>query len=122
MVYLFQGKPRHEGLGIPEDVYLEKMHQEGGEDEINGAIQSRDKDLTPSQARAQLQDIHGELMRIVEPMSDEDLMKPYRHFLPNEPGRGDDDSPILYRVHGNTAGHFEEHLGWIEALAGKREA
>ena len=112
MVFLFHGEPRHEGLGVDEKVYLE-----GGDDEINAAIQRRNKDLMVAEARANLQEVHGQLMRLLEPMTDEDLMKPYRYFLPNETGR--DDSPIYFRVHGNTAGHFEEHLEWIRALAGR---
>jgi hypothetical protein len=112
MVFLFEGRPRHEGLGVDEQVY-----REGGDDGINAAIQARDNDLTAAEARSQLRDVHAQLMQIVEPMSDEDLMKPYSHFLPGEPGR-DDSSPIFFRVHGNTAGHFEEHLGWIKELAG----
>jgi hypothetical protein len=111
MVYLFQGKPRHEGLGVDERLYLE-----GSEDEINAAIQQRSKDLTPAEARNQLRDAHERLMALLEPMSDEDLLKPYSHFLPVEPGQ-DDGSPIFFRVYGNTAGHFKLHLDWITALA-----
>src|SRR5262245_33861769 len=76
MVFLFHGEPRHEGLGVDEKLYLE-----GDEDELNAAIQSRYKDLTVAEARANLHEVHGQLMRLVEPMSDEDLMKPYSYFL-----------------------------------------
>src|SRR5687768_13010570 len=66
MVFLFQGKPRHEGLGIDENTY-----REGGEDEINAAIQRRSKDLTSAQARSNLRDVHEQLVTILRPMSDE---------------------------------------------------
>lgn len=116
MVYLLQGKPRHEGLGISEKLYLE-----GSEDEINAAIQRRSKDMTLAQVQTQLRDAHEQLLNLLQPLSDEDLLKPYSHYLPNEPG-DDDGSPIFFRVYGNSAGHFEEHLGWIEVLAGGHDA
>src|SRR5687768_15407804 len=56
MVYLFQGKPRHEGLGVDENTY-----REGSEDEINAAIQRRSKGLAPAEARADLRDAHEQL-------------------------------------------------------------
>ncbi|HUP28153.1 MAG TPA: DinB family protein [Chloroflexia bacterium] len=110
MVYLLQGKPRHEGLGVPEDLYLN-----ASEDEFNAAIQRKCNDQTAAEALTDLRDVHSQLMGLLEKMSDEDLRKPYRHFLPNEPGKAD-DAPILNRVHGNSAWHFREHLGWIQSL------
>ncbi|MCB0189193.1 MAG: hypothetical protein KDE31_33215, partial [Caldilineaceae bacterium] len=49
------------------------------------------------------------------PLTDEDLQKPYRHYLPDEPGEGD-GPPAMNVVYGNSAHHFREHLAWIEAL------
>lgn len=113
MVFMLQGKSRHQGLGVSEKLYLE-----GNDDPINAAIQHLHRDVTPEEAQAQLEDIHGQLMGLLERMTDEDLLKPYSHYLPNEQ-QNSDDSPIFFRIHGNTAGHFEEHLGWIESLVSK---
>lgn len=112
MVYLFQGRPRHEGLGVDEPLYLN-----GNDDEINAVVQRRCAHLTPAEALAEMRGVHDQLMRLIEPMSDEDLQKPYSHYLPDEPGE-DDGTPILARVYGNSAGHFKEHLGWIQSLVG----
>jgi hypothetical protein len=113
MVYLFQGKPRHEGLGVDESLYLN-----GNDDAINAVIQQQCAHLTPAEALAEMRSVHSQLMRLIEPMSDEDLQKPYSHYLPGQPGE-DDGTPILARVYGNSAGHFKEHLGWIRSLVGQ---
>lgn len=48
-------------------------------------------------------------------MSDADLQKRYRHYLPDEPGDGD-GPPAINVIYGNTADHFREHLAWITTL------
>jgi hypothetical protein len=112
VVFFLQGKPRHEGLGVGEKLYLED------DDDINAVIQRQTKDLASAEARTQLRDVHGQLLNLLQPLSDEDLQKPYRHYLPDEPGEGEGPM-VFFVIYGNTAGHFEEHLGWIEALAGR---
>jgi hypothetical protein len=110
MVYLLQGKPRHEGLGVDESLYLN-----GSEEEINAAIQRQCSHLTAAEALSEMRSVHSQLMRLIEPMSDDDLQKPYSHYLPGEPGEAD-GTPVLARVYGNSADHFKEHLGWIQSL------
>ena len=51
-------------------------------------------------------------------LSDADLRKPYSDYLPDEPGT-DDGRPAADVVYGNSASHFEEHLGWIKSLVGR---
>jgi hypothetical protein len=110
MVFTLQGKPRHEGLGVDEALYLN-----GNEDEINAAIQKQFKEMPAPETMAELRNVHSQLMSLLDGLSDEDLQKPYSHYLPNEPGEPD-SNPVLYKIHGNTAGHFNEHLGWIQSL------
>jgi hypothetical protein len=109
MISFLKGRPRHEGLGVSADVYARDQ-----DDEINETIYSATKDLTYEEAEAQLRSVHSELMQMLDQMSDEDLQKPYSHYLPDE-GR-EDDSPALDRLYANTADHFREHLGWIRSL------
>ncbi|MDQ3654319.1 MAG: DinB family protein [Chloroflexota bacterium] len=113
MVYLLQGKPRHEGLGVEEAIYLE-----GNDDTINAVIQSATRDLPLADVLAVLRSTHEQLRSLVAAMSDEDLQKPYSHFLPDEPGE-DRREPILGRISGNGDAHFAEHLGYIEAIVGE---
>jgi len=110
MVYLLQGKPRHEGLGVEEAVYLD-----GDEDAINAVIQAATRDLPLADVLAVLRSTHEHLRSLVAEMSDEDLRQPYSHFLPDEPGR-DDGRPIIERISANGDAHFAEHLGYIEVI------
>jgi hypothetical protein len=111
MVYFLQGLPRHAGLGIDATLYLE-----GSVDAINAAIQQQSQDFTLAAVRAELRDTHQQMMLLLYPLTDADLHKPYRHYLPDEPGEGD-GPPAINLIYGNTAEHFAEHLGWIQALA-----
>lgn len=111
MAYLLRGQARHEGLGVPEEVYFQD-----DTDAINAAIHERTADRSTSEALELFQDAHRQLLAALEPLTYEDLLKSYSHYLPNEPG-DDDGSPIFERMLGNTEEHYDEHLAWIEALA-----
>ena len=110
VVYYLQGRPRHEGLGVEESVYLE-----GGYDEINDVIFRQRMDLSLEQAMAEFEAVHQKLLELLEPLSDEDLQKPYRR---NQVGEtSEEEGPTIYDlIHGNSAGHYKEHQGWMEAL------
>jgi len=110
VVFFLQGRARHAGLGVDEVLYLR-----GNDDEINAVIHQPRKDLPLTSALEQFRDIHQQLMRLLQPLTDADLQKPYRHYLPDEPGDGD-GPPAINLIYGNSANHFTEHLEWIEAL------
>ena len=109
VVYLLQGQPRYAGLEVDEALY-----RDGSYDEINAAIFQRGANLPAEEARAQLGDVHGQMMALLEELSETDLCKPYGDYLPAE---GEGGPAVINLVNGNTADHFAEHLGWIEALA-----
>lgn len=111
MAYLLRGQPRHEGLGIPEATYL---HEDINA--INAAIHDQAAGRSLDEAIALFHNAHRQLLATLEPLTYDDLLKPYAHYLPDEPG-DDDGHPILERVLGNTEEHYAEHLEWIEALA-----
>jgi len=111
VVVFLQGQPRHQGLGVEEALYLK-----GNDDEINAAIHQQHKDLPLSETLAQFRSTHQKLLKLLEPLTDVDLQKPYRHYLPEEPGEGD-GPPALKVIYANSAHHFAEHLPWITALA-----
>ena len=116
VVYLLNGRPRHEALGVDEALFLKDSQDE--DDEINAVIQAQQKDLPLATALAQLRQVHEQLLHALEPLTDAELHKPSRHFLPHEPGEGD-ERPVFKVIYGNSAHHFSEHLGWIEALVGR---
>jgi len=110
VVVFLQGQPRHQGLGVEETLYLK-----GNDDEINAAIYQEHKDLPLSETLAQFRSTHQQLLKLLETLTDTDLQKPYRYYLPEEPGEGD-GPPALNVIYGNSAHHFVEHLPWIVAL------
>ena len=110
VVFFLQGQPRHQALGVEEALYLK-----GNDDEINAAIYQQHKDLSLSETLAQLRNTHQQLLKVLQPLTDADLQKPYHHYLPEEPGEGD-GPPALNVIYGNSAHHFAEHLPWIVAL------
>jgi hypothetical protein len=110
MLSFFQGRPRYEGLGVSGDVYLT-----GDDDRINAEVYRQTRDMPLNQALRQFREVHNQLLALLQPLSDADLHRPYSHYLPHEPGRGD-GPPAINVVYGNTAQHFKEHLGWINAL------
>jgi hypothetical protein len=110
-VFFLQGKPRHKGIEVDRALY-----DDGDDYAINAAVYQKYKDLPPADALKRLRDVHRQLMTLLQPLSDADLQKPYRDYLPDESDL--DDRAAIDVVYGNSAYHFMEHLGWIEELAG----
>lgn len=109
-LFFLQGKPRHAGLGVEEALYLAE-----DEDRINAAIYQRQQATPLIEVLADFREVHRQLLAALEPITDSELMLPYRHFLPNEPGEGD-GPPAINVVYGNSASHYQEHLAWMRAL------
>src|SRR3972149_1108673 len=86
ILFLFEGKPRHQGLGVAEELYAS-----GSFDAVNAAIYEQRKDLPLDQVLSQIQGIHDQLMALVQPLSDGDLNRPassyFRSLSPAEKRR-----------------------------------
>ncbi len=111
MVFLLQGKPRHEGLGIDEAIYLGHDY-----DAINAAIRDATSGCSLDETLERLGGVHRELRGLVAALPEDELAQPYAHFLPDEPGV-DDGGPISDRIGGNAGRHYREHLGYIDIIA-----
>lgn len=109
-LFFLQGTPRHEALGIDEQTYLS-----GDTDKINAQVQKREVDLPLSMVLDAFRDTHQQLLAHLHVLTDADLERPYRNYLPNEPGEGN-GPPAMKVVYDNTAGHYREHMDWIKAL------
>lgn len=107
---LLQHRPRHEGLGVSEREY-----QELDADGVNAILFERHRDLPATEVLGALRAQHQETLDILAGLAWDDVLRPYSAYLPDEPG-SDNSDPILYWIMGNTAGHYDEHRGWIEAL------
>ena len=115
VVFFLQGLPRHQGLDVEEAVYLK-----GPDDAINAVIYQQTKDVSGNEALAEFRATHQQLVQLLQPLTDNDLHKYYRDYLPQEPGDGV-GPPAINVIYGNTAHHFDEHLEWIETLVGNAE-
>jgi hypothetical protein len=111
IVALLQYQPRYPAMGI-DLATLEGKN----EDEENEILRKQFETHSLAEVRAALQQTHEALVAVLNSLSDEDLLKPYAHYQPNEPGK-DEGRPIYGWVMGNSAGHYAEHLPWIKALA-----
>ena len=111
VVFFLQGQPRHGALGIDEAIYGRVPI-----DEMNAAIYQHTKNLSLDEALTQFQEVHRQLIDLLQPLTDADLQKPYHAYLPDEPGEGE-ARLALDVIYNNTANHFAEHQAWIEALA-----
>jgi hypothetical protein len=106
---LFQGKPRHLAMGLDEATY-----QAGSVDEMNRRIHEQRRDVSGSSVVEQLRASHKALMAFVEATSEADLVREAGEAFPaSAPG---EQRSVLQIIDENTAEHFEEHRGWIEAL------
>jgi hypothetical protein len=110
VVFFLRGQPRHLSLGVEEALYLKDQ-----DDAINSAMYRQTRDIPLEEVLREFRDTHQQLLKLLEPLTDADLQKRYRDYLPDEPGKGDDVLAVNVIV-GNSAKHYDEHLGWIEVL------
>lgn len=104
---LLRGEPRWAAMGLDEATM-------GDEEAINEALHQQGRALTLAEARTTFDAAHEGLHAAVAALDDADLLRPYSDFL-GEPS-GDDVRPIVGWIVGNSFGHYDEHLPWIEAL------
>jgi hypothetical protein len=108
VVFFLQGQPRHAGLGVDRALY-----KNGNFDEINAVIFQHNQGVSLGEAEAQLNQVYQQLLELLQPLTDADLLKPYVAYLPDERG---DERLAMDVIYDNTTSHYQEHQGWIEAL------
>lgn len=109
-IAFLQSIPRHRGLGVPEDIYSSRDVER-----INADIYQTHADDPPEVVRARLIDTHQQMLQILSRLTDEDLMKPYSDYLPDE-RRDGEGPPAINFIYGATAHHFRTHQRWIEEM------
>lgn len=113
VAYLFEGRPRHEALGIDESQFANASF-----DEINAIVRDQRKHISLAPAMDEFRRVHSELVATVQRVSDADLNEPVAKYFPQAPQS--DERRVLDLIYDNTAHHVEEHLPWIKALAASR--
>ena len=101
---LVRKQPRYTPMGLPADAAPHTVGIEG----MNRMIYERNRTRPLDEVLADLQEAHQEALAAVSAMADEDLLRPYDDFQPQD-RRPDGHTPILWRIAGNTFGHYAEH-------------
>lgn len=109
VVILFEGRPRHEALGIDEATYLEASI-----DEINGRLQKMRDKVPAHEAIAQLREVHLTLIANLPDLTQADLQKTVRDFFPKAPRS--DERRVVDFIYEDTGDHFLDHLKWMRTL------
>ena len=115
---LLNGVPRHKAMGISEEVYHSHV------DRINQAIYERNKDRPLTDVLADFRQSHQAILQRLDRLTDDDLLKPFAYYLPDEPDDNPSPNPppVLGWIRGNTDEHYEEHIQWIQSLLGQGRA
>ncbi|HLO31662.1 MAG TPA: ClbS/DfsB family four-helix bundle protein [Anaerolineales bacterium] len=104
MGYHLDHRPRHEVLGVPEEVT-----KDWDMEVINPVLFERNKNRSIEEVLSQLKQTYERLVTKLDAMSFEDLLKP-RHADDTE------KRPLLLWVLGDTTEHFAEHRATIEKM------
>jgi hypothetical protein len=106
---LLKRRPRFAAMQV-----VEAVSQGRSEDEINDLIYRRNAGLSPAQASEFFQSSHQQMLQALEPLSDDDLYKPYAAYVPE--GDQARQDPVMNWIIGNTFAHFDDHNRWIRDL------
>ena len=101
---LVRKQPRYPPMGLPAGAAPHTL----GIERMNRIIYERNRSRPLDEVLAELRAAHEDALAAVSALSDEDLLRPYDDYQPQD-RRPDGDTPILWRIAGNTYGHYAEH-------------
>jgi uncharacterized protein (TIGR03083 family) len=113
MTALLKREPRYPAMGVS----LEQV-QANDMDQVNQIMYRQHKDRPLAEVRAFFDKAHNDLRAAVAGLQDADLQRTYSHFQPDEPGE-DNGTPIVAFLVGNSFGHYEEHIPWINNVVAR---
>ena len=103
---LLSGQSQREGLGLDEATWASDY------DHQNAVLRERYLALSLDEALDLFQQSHARLIAKIEALSDEDLQRPYSHYVPDF----DREQPVIGWIIGDTYEHYQEHQPWIAAI------
>ncbi|HEU4325757.1 MAG TPA: DinB family protein [Roseiflexaceae bacterium] len=113
---LLTGQDRRLAMGIdPAAASRKDVAEEIDTDTLNELVRQASLGQTTAQILERLHQSHKLLLSRLRALSDEDLMRPYSHYQPQDPTAPSD--PVIGWIVGNTFGHYEEHVGWLKEAA-----
>ncbi len=101
---LLRKQPRYPAMGLPPGVEPDSVDL----DSMNGMIFEERRDVPLQQVLDGALSAHLDLLAAVSELNDEDLMRTYGEFQPQEE-EVEDDIAILYELPGISYGHYAEH-------------
>ena len=101
---LVRKQPRYPPMGLPAGA----APHTAGIESMNQMIYERNRSRPLEEVLAELRAAHEDAVAAISELSDEDLLRPYDDYQPQD-HRPDGDTPILWRIAGNTYGHYAEH-------------
>jgi len=105
---LLRKQNRGDAMGVPREIW--DAHELDG---TNGYLARATEVKSLTIVRSESDATHGELVMLLNSMTQADLEMPYSHYQPDDlPYNG---NPVGGWVHGNTWDHYNEHIGWLEA-------
>lgn len=114
LVALLAGTRRHAALGVSAETYA------AGTEATNAEVHRLHAGQPLDEVLSFYQRSHDEVIAAVERLTDSDLARTYSSFQPDEPGE-DSGAPIVGWIMGNTADHYDEHIGWMKQLVERAE-
>lgn len=107
---LLQGQSRFGTMGLDEaDV---ETHDTDG---LNDILIERSRRQSLAEVVSFFSDVHRQLMATLGALADEDLLKPYGYYQPDQSGDFT-DRPVINWIAGNTYEHYAEHYPLIKKL------
>lgn len=117
-IALLRKQHRGEAMGLPRETW--DAHDRGDEsnwpttgERVNAALAAAAETQPLEQVLAESASTHAELLATLASMSQEDLVRPYSHYQPDDPPFN--PAPVVGWVHGNTWEHYNEHIEWLES-------
>lgn len=103
---LLEKQSRRERMGIDA-----AMWKRWDFDEINAVIQQQHQDKSLAEVLKTHQEIHQRLIDHLQAASEEDLYRPSSFYDPES-----SNNALVAHIIGNTFGHYEEHIPWMQAI------
>ena len=108
---LVRKQPRYPPMGLPAGF----APHTAGIERMNEIIYENNRDRPLAAVLEELRTAHEDALAAVANLSDEDLVRPYDDYQPQD-NRPDGHTPVLWRIAGNTFGHYAEHRETITKM------
>jgi hypothetical protein len=101
------GEPRIDRMRVAESTW-----DAGDFDAINAEIRVNSLGLRIEEVLAELRRVHEEFRGRAAELSTDDLLRPYSSYQASSTS----EDAVVWRLAGNTFGHYEEHIPWMQAI------